>query len=91
MASKLREGYKVDLATMGISFLNLDSESRMRAYATSLLFMDYLSRVYSSSLIPRFIEEISSGESPANALKVLTGSSLAQLQESFSDDLERKF
>ena len=91
MAGEIRDGYRVDLGTMGISFINLDSESRMRAYASSLLFMDYLSHVYSSSFIPRFVAEISSGAAPVDALKMLTGRSFDQLQKSFSDDLERKF
>ena len=91
MAGEIRKGYRVDLGTMGISFINLDSESRMRAYATSLLFMDYLSRVYSSGFVPRFIAEISSGATPVDALKVLTGRSFTQLQESFSNELEREF
>jgi hypothetical protein len=91
MAYEIRGGYRVDLGTMGISFINLDSESRMRAYASSLLFMDYLSRTYSGGFVPRFIAEISSGATPVDALKVLTGRSFTQLQESFSDELERKF
>jgi tetratricopeptide (TPR) repeat protein len=91
IAGEIREGYKVDLFNIGDSFIDLDIESRTRAYAASLLFMDYLSNVYGSSFIPRFIAELASGESPGDALRTLTGYSFAQLQISFSTDLERKF
>ena len=90
IAREVREGYRVDLSTMGISFINLDKESRTRAYATSLLFMDYLSRVYGNSFIPRFVAELTSGVSPGDALKTLTGFTFAQLQVSFTTDLEGK-
>ncbi|MCK5352160.1 hypothetical protein KAJ77_06260, partial [bacterium] len=57
VGSKIREGYSVELSNMGISFINMDKESRTLAYATSLLFMDYLSRKYGSGFIPRFVSE----------------------------------
>jgi len=88
LARKIREGYPVDLGTMGITFINLDKESRTRAYATSLLFMDYLSRVYGDGFIPRFVAELISGMSPGDALKVVTGLNFHQLQAFFSADLE---
>lgn len=91
LAHKVREGYRIDLASMGISFINLDGDSRTQAYASSLLFMDYLSREYGSSFLPRFVAEISSGTSPTNALKTLTGYSFAQLQSSFSSNLAGEY
>ena len=91
MAEKVREGYKVDLATMGVSFINLDKESRTRAYATSLLFMDYLTQEYGSSFIPRFTAELASGMSPDDALRAVTGSDFAQLQTSFSSNLAGEY
>jgi len=91
IAREIRGGYKVDLSAMGISFINLDSETRTRAYATSLLFMEYLTRVYGNSFIPRFVAELTSGESPRDALNTLTGFTFAQLQVSFSKELEGKF
>jgi tetratricopeptide (TPR) repeat protein len=91
IAREVSEGYRVDLSTMGISFINMENVSRTRAYATSLLFMDYLSRVYGNSFIPRFVAELTSGVSPGDALMTLTGYSFAQLQVSFTTDLEEKF
>lgn len=91
VAREIREGYRVDLSTMGTSFINMDREARTRAYATSLLFMDYLSREYGDGFIPRFVAELMSGESPRDALRTLTDHSFAQLQVSFSKDLEREF
>jgi len=91
IAREISEGYRVDLSTMGISFINMENVSRTRAYATSLLFMDYLSRVYGNNFIPRFVAELTSGVSPDEALKTLTGYSFAQLQVSFTTDLEGKF
>jgi tetratricopeptide (TPR) repeat protein len=88
VASEIRGGHPVDLATMGITFINLDEESRTTAYATSLLFMDYLSRVYGDGFIPRFVAELISGTSSDDALKVVTGMTFHQLQASFSSDLE---
>ena len=90
IAREIRQGYKVDLSTMGISFIELDSESRTKAYAASLLFMDYLSRLYGSGFIPRFVVEMSSGVSPEEALRLLTGSDFTQLQVSFTQDIEGK-
>ena len=91
IAREVSEGYRVDLSTMGISFINMENVSRTRAYATSLLFMDYLSRVYGNNFIPRFVAELTSGVSPGDALMTLTGYSFAQLQVSFTTDLEGKF
>jgi len=91
IAREVSEGYRVDLSTMGISFINMENVSRTRAYATSLLFMDYLSRVYGNNFIPRFVAELTSGVSPGDALKTLTGYSFDQLQVSFTTDIEGKF
>ena len=91
VANKIREGYSVELSNMGISFINMDKESRTIAYATSLLFMDYLSRKYGSGFIPRFVSELISEVSPRDALRTLTGSTFAQLQVSFSEDLEKEY
>ena len=91
IASKIREGSSVELSNMGISFINLDKESRTIAYATSLLFMDYLSRKYGSGFIPRFVSELMSEVSPRDALRTLTGSTFAQLEVSFSEDLEKEY
>jgi len=90
IAREIKEGYKVELSIMGSSFIDLGIESRTRAYATSLLFMDYLSRMHGNSFIPRFIAELMSGVSPGEALRALTGYSLTQLQMSFTTDLEGK-
>ncbi|MDF1526314.1 MAG: hypothetical protein RRA15_13615 [bacterium] len=91
IANKIRDGYSVDLSKMGISFINLDNESRTIAYATSLLFMDYLSLNYGSGFIPRFVSELVSEASPRDALRTLTGLTFAQLQVSFSEDLEKEY
>jgi len=87
VAGELRKGYHVDLDKMGISFITLDRESRTRAYATSLLFMDYLARAYGEGFIPGFVAEMVSGAPPREALKTLTGSGFEQLQASFSSDI----
>ncbi len=91
IAGEIRKGYKVDLSKMGSSFMVLDAESRTRAYAASLLFVDYLSNVYGNGFIPRFVAELMSGMSPDEALVALTGRSFAQLQMSFTTDIEGKF
>jgi hypothetical protein len=91
IAREVSEGYTVDLSTMGTSFINMENVSRTRAYATSLVFMDYLSRVYGNNFIPRFVAELTSGVSSDDALKTLTGYSFDQLQVSFTTDLEGKF
>jgi len=91
VAREIKEGYRVDLAAMGISFINMESEKRTRAYATSLLFMDYLSRKYGNGFIPRFVAEIAFGVPPRDVLKTLTGSNFTQLQVSFSEDLEKEY
>jgi len=91
VASKIMEGYSVDLSAMGISFINMDTESRTMAYATSLLFMDYLSREYGSGFISRFVAELISEVSPRDALFTLTDSTFAQLQVSFSEGLEKEY
>jgi tetratricopeptide (TPR) repeat protein len=91
VAGEIRGGFRIDMSTMGISFLNMDSESRTRAYATSLLFMDYLCRAYGSNFIPRFIAELMAGMSPVDALNTLTGFTFEQLQVSFSGDLEGRY
>lgn len=88
LAGRMREGYPVDLGSMGITFLNLDEDSRTAAYAASLLFMDHLSRVYGDGFIPRFVAELMSGASPPEALRSVTGRTFDQLQASFSDELE---
>ncbi|MGD8353087.1 MAG: hypothetical protein PVJ01_02890, partial [Pseudomonadota bacterium] len=91
LASRIRDGYRIDLGTMGDSFINLDSESRARAYTSSLLFMDYLNSAYGTAFIPRFVSEITAGKSPEEALKDLTGRSFTELQQSFSKHLEGSF
>ena len=91
LADQIRRGYIVDLSTMGTSFITLDGESRMRAYTTSLLFMDYLTRRYGNGFIPKFIAELTAGVPPQEALRILTGSSFVQLQASFSRELEGNF
>ena len=91
LAEKIREGYRIELEKMGVSFLNLDNESRTRAYASSLLFMDHLSSTYGSGFVARFISEITSGLPPEDALKTLTGQDFSSLQGAFSDQLGRNY
>jgi hypothetical protein len=91
IAGQIKDGYRVDLSKMGISFIDLDSQSRTRSYATSLLFMDYLSREYGVGFIPNFVSELTSGMVPQDALRKLTGRSFEELQVSFVEDLEGKY
>jgi len=91
IAREIRDGYRVEFSTMGISFINMDIESRTRAYATSLLFMDYLERGYGNGFIPRYIAELATGISPVDALNTLTGFTFDQLQISFSRDIEGEY
>jgi len=91
IAREIRDGYRVDLSRMGVSFINMENVSRTRAYAASLLFMDYLTRTYGNGFVSRFVVELSSGEAPVDALRTLTGYSFEQLQASFTADIEGKF
>lgn len=91
LAGKIREGYRIDLSKMGISFINLDSDTRMRAYVSSMLFMEYLSRKYGTGFVPRFVAELASGLDPQEALRTITGASFGELQASFSNELTGKF
>lgn len=91
LAAKIREGYRVDLSKMGVSFINMENEERLNAYAASLLFLDYLTREYGGGFVSRFVVEMMSGVTPQEALRRLTGNSFAKLQVSFSRDLEGNF
>jgi hypothetical protein len=66
----------------------MEKDSRANAYALSLLFMDYLTREYGSGFIPRFVAELASDVKPQDAVKAVTGRDFAQLQDSFSAELE---
>ncbi len=91
VASQIRGGNGIDLSSAGGSFVDLDDRTRSMAYSASLLFMDYLYRKYGDAFIPRFVAELSSGVSPEDALKKLTGKTFEDLQASLSGELERTF
>lgn len=91
VASQIRGGNRIDLSAAGGSFVDLDDRTRSMAYAASMLFMDYLSRKYGDAFIPRFVAELSSGVSPEDAMKKLTGKTFEDLQASLSGELERTF
>ncbi len=80
LSQAVGRGYRVDLFTLDRTFLGMDSEDRSLAYAVSLVFMDHLSRTYGDTFIPRFVGEITTGVPPAQALEILTGRNMAQLQ-----------
>jgi hypothetical protein len=65
----------------------MESEERSRAYATSLLFIDWLVKNYGDNFIPMFVSEISSGTGPYMAVKNVTGIGFGQVQDSFKRSL----
>jgi tetratricopeptide (TPR) repeat protein len=81
-------GYVVEMGALDMTFVDMETEQRSMAYATSLLFMDWLVRNYGESFIPRFVLEISSGNSSYKAVEKLTGSDFSHIQELFSTDLK---
>lgn len=81
------KGYVVNMSALDMTFIDMEAEERSRAYATSLLFMDWLVQNYGENFIPRFISEISSGNSSENALEAVTGIGFDRIQELFNRDL----
>ena len=79
----LRDGYNVDLDSLDTSFITMDREKRARAYATSLLFMDWLVKRFGENFIPRFVSEISSGTDSFTAVQNVAGIDFEQIQASF--------
>jgi tetratricopeptide (TPR) repeat protein len=84
----LRRGHDVNLNSLDLSFIGLESEERKRAYATSLLFMDWLTKKFGENFIPTFVSELSSGKPPFRAIHNVTGMELDRLQETFNQDLK---
>jgi tetratricopeptide (TPR) repeat protein len=87
MFREISKGYVVDLASLDRSFITMDAERRTRAYAVSLLFMDYLEHNYSRNFIPLLVSELTDGTAPVKAIESLTGKSFHQLQQSFIREL----
>jgi tetratricopeptide (TPR) repeat protein len=81
------KGYVVNMSALDMTFIDMGTEERSRAYATSLLFMDWLVRNYGENFIPRFVLEISSGIPSDKAVEKVTGTEFNRIQEMFNEDL----
>lgn len=88
LAFSIKEGEKIDISKLDTSFIMMNEQDRSKAYAASLLFMDYLTRAYGDSFISRFVAELASGKSPDSSLETVTGLSFTRLQTAFIRDLE---
>lgn len=83
----LKQGYDLNLGSLDNTFIGLETEERSRAYATSLLFIDWLVKNYGDNFIPKFVSEISSGTNSYAAVKNVTGIGFDRVQETFKRDL----
>jgi hypothetical protein len=83
----LKQGYDLNLGSLDNTFIGLETEERSRAYATSLLFIDWLVKNYGDNFIPKFVSEISSGTDSYAAVKNVTGIGFDRVQETFKRDL----
>jgi len=87
----LAHGYGVDFESLDESFIIMGDEERSRAYATSLLFMDWLEKRFGEGFIPRFVSEIASGSEAFSAVGRVTGMSFEKIQGSFHEYLTGDF
>jgi hypothetical protein len=83
VAQALKKGYNVNMGSLDASFLTMEKEDRARAYATSLLFMEFLVDRFGDSFIPRFVSEIAVGQDSFRAVETVSGTSFERLQASF--------
>ncbi len=87
VARALKKGYNVNLDSLDASFITMEREERARAYATSLLFMDWMVNRFGESFIPRFVSEISTGRESSLAVQNVAGTPFEQIQVSFKQYL----
>jgi hypothetical protein len=76
-------GYGVNIEALGGSFVFLDEKERTRAYATSLIFVDWLEKTYGEGFIPRFVWEISNGADASSAAGKVAGAPFEKVQLAF--------
>jgi tetratricopeptide (TPR) repeat protein len=88
VADAISKGYMVNMAALDTTFIDMEDEDRSMAYATSLLFMDWLVNNYGELFIPRFVSEITSGIPSERAVEKVTGTDFIRIQESFNKDLK---
>gem|GEM_PF-5645570 len=85
--ASISRGYGVDLESLGPSFIEFEEGERSRAYAVSLLFMDWVEKKYGQGVIPRFVSEISTGTSATAAMVKVTGAPFEKMERSFHEYL----
>lgn len=84
----LKEGQDVDMGSLDNSFVQLQADERNLAYASSLLFMDFMTERYGNTFIPTFVWEMSQGTSAFNAVEKITGKGFAEIQAAFNRRLK---
>ena len=81
------DGYGVDLESLQDSFVNFEGDERSRAYAASLLFLDWLEKRFGDAFIPGFVSEISAGTDAFSAMEKTAGTSFERIRSSFHEYL----
>lgn len=82
-------GLDIDLGSMGDSFLSMPARRRAEAYASSLLFVDYLTRRFGDRIIPIMVMNLRDGQDLESSLAAYTGKNLRALQTGFLTELKR--
>ena len=85
--ASISRGYGVNLESLGPSFIEFEEGERSRAYAVSLLFMDWIEKRFGQGVIPRFISEVSTGTDAAAASVKVTGVPFEKIEQSFHEYL----
>ncbi|MFV1957006.1 MAG: tetratricopeptide repeat protein, partial [bacterium] len=81
--SLVDDGWFRSLGDLDGTFIKMYHKERVKAYAVSLLFVDFLMMKYSETLIPLVISELQSGQYFSVAIANATGMRLIILQDQF--------
>jgi tetratricopeptide (TPR) repeat protein len=82
-----RMGGPVPLGQLEGSFMQLDTSTAQRAYATSLLAVDYIASEYSLAHIKNILELLGEGETISGAIRSALYLSYSDVEKSFRDSL----
>jgi len=81
------DGWFRSLGDLDETFIEMYHEERVKAYAVSLLFVDFLMRKYGETLIPLVISELQSGQYFSVAITNAAGKRIILLQDEFLTSL----
>jgi len=82
-------GWWVPPLRLGDSLVSLPPEERARAYAQSLLFVDFLQRRYGAGVVPRLLAALGARQGIDAAGREATGASPAEWERQFAREMGR--